>query len=259
MFWPATLLGALAGMALASIPGALLGGLLGQVLDRRLALRSWDDVRRLFGRPLPAADNELLFLLLGRLAKSDGPVLPVHIQCAQEEMRRLGLDESARRAAIDAFNRGKVGRISLRLPLRRLRTQPRAAEAVLRAGWRMAWADRRVGASERELLLLWGSWMGWKLADVEHLGKPARASRAGAGAEPVAARGAYEEALRVLGVAADSDGPTIKRAYRRLLSRHHPDKLAGAGATAERIREATEKTGELHNAYRLIRERRDLR
>lgn len=257
MFWPATLLGALAGMALASIPGALLGGLLGQVLDRRLALRSWDDVRRLFGRPLPVADQQLLFLMLGRLAKSDGPVLPAHINCARSEMRRLKLDAAAVRAAIQAFNTGKVGGTALRGPLRRLRSQTQAAEALLRASWRMAWADGRVGSAERELILLWGSWMGWKLAAVEQLGKPPQGSRPGSAA--VAARGAYEEALRLLGVTADSDGPTIKRAYRRLLSRHHPDKLAGAGATAERLREATEKTGELHNAYRLIRERRDLR
>jgi DnaJ like chaperone protein len=257
MLWPATLLGALAGLALASIPGALLGGLLGQVLDRRLALRNWDDVRRLFGRPLPAADNELLFLVLGQLAKSDGPVLPAHIQCAQAEMRRLKLDEPARRAAIDAFNRGKLGQVSLRSSLRPLRTQPHAAEALLRAGWRMAWADARVGSRERELLLLWGSWMGWRLVDVERLGKPSRSS--GAGSTPVAARGAYEDALRLLGLTDDSDAAAIKRAYRRLLSRHHPDKLAGTGASAERIREATEKTGELHKAYRLIRERRNLR
>lgn len=257
MFWPATLLGGLAGFALASIPGALLGGFLGQVLDRRLALSSWDDVRRLFGRPLPAADKQLLFLMLGRLAKSDGPVLPAHIRCAREEMRRLGLDEPARRVAVEAFNRGKVGKVALREPLRRLRAQPQAAEALLRACWRMAWADARVGSAEHEQILLWGKWLGWKLATVEHLGERPRSSRSGSA--PVIARGAYEEALRLLDVRADSDAATVKRAYRRLLSRHHPDKLAGGGASPERIREATDRTGELHNAYRLIRERRNFR
>jgi len=43
------------------------------------------------------------------------------------------------------------------------------------------------------------------------------------------------------------------------LSRHHPDKLAGTGATPLQVREATERTRELHSAYALIRERRDLR
>ena len=55
---------------------------------------------------------------------------------------------------------------------------------------------------------------------------------------------------------ADSDVQQIKKAYRRLLSRHHPDKMAGSGAAPEKVREATEATRELHNAYALIRQRR---
>jgi len=51
MWWPGTLIGVSAGFAVASIPGALLGGLLGQALDRRLRLQGWEDMReRLCGR-----------------------------------------------------------------------------------------------------------------------------------------------------------------------------------------------------------------
>ena len=53
MFWPITLLGLLIGWLLASIPGALLGGLLGQVLDRRVGLDYWASLRaRLAGKPV---------------------------------------------------------------------------------------------------------------------------------------------------------------------------------------------------------------
>ncbi|MFV0888594.1 TerB family tellurite resistance protein [Metapseudomonas otitidis] len=252
MFWPMTLLGAVAGMLIASIPGALLGGLLGQVADRRFKLNSWSRLVQ-WGRRRD--EHELLFRLLGRLAKSGGRVLEVHIQQARAEMRRLGLDDAAQRRAIEAFTRGKYGEGDLRRPLRRLRHQRAAGEALLRACWQMAAADGRIARQERELILQWGQWLDWPANEVEALSvgfdKPSGA--------PVQRGGAYQEALALLGVGADSEPAVIKRAYRRLISQHHPDKLAGAGATPQRVREATERTRELHSAYNLIRERHGFR
>lgn len=253
MLWPATMLGAAAGLALASIPGALLGGLLGQVLDRRLRLHGWDNLReRLGGRAAPT-DDDLLFLMLGRMAKSNGRVLQSHIQQARSEMQRLAFDEAGRRRAIEAFSRGKTGRDNLRAPLQRQRER---ADILLRACWRMAWVDGQVAPGEHELILLWGKWLGWDTAQLEKLGEEYAPRR---GQQPAPAGGSYQEALRLLGVEADSEPEQIKRAYRRLLSRHHPDKLAGSGASPERIREATDTTRQLHQAYALIRQRRGLR
>jgi len=255
MLWPATLLGAAAGLALASIPGGLLGGLLGQVLDRRLRLQSWAHLRERLGGSTGLGEDQLLFILLGRLAKCEGRVLESHIQQARSEMRQLGLDETAQRAAIDAFARGKTERDGLRAPLRRLRSHRDSAEALLRACWRMAWVDGRATPQERELIQLWGSWMGWRNAAVEALSREYEPRK-----RPlVRTGGSYQEALRLLGVSADSEPATIKRAYRRLLSQNHPDKLAGSGANPALIREATEKTRELRSAYGLIRERRGFR
>lgn len=255
MFWPITLLGALIGWLLASIPGAVLGALLGQALDRRLGLDSWAALRaRVAGEEL-LGGNQLLFFMLGRLAKSRGRVSEAHIRAARSEMQRLHLTAAAQRAAIDAFYRGKASTESLREPLQRVRGHLLQAQALLQACWRMARAEGAVDAREHELVLLWGKWLGLDAAAVAALDQAA-GQRQGA---PIQPGGPYSQALRMLGVRHDSDPQTIKLAYRRLVSQHHPDKLTGAGATPAQIRAATERTRELHLAYRLVRERRGFR
>jgi len=253
MIWPVTLLGAVAGLAVASIPGAMLGGLLGQVLDRRLRLQSWAALRERLGGRAESRDEWLLFVLLGRLAKSGGRVLPAHIQQARAEMQRLGLDVEGQRHAIAAFAQGKIGRDSLRVPLRRQRER---SEALLRACWRMAWVDGQVGQAERELIMLWGKWLQVSSATQAQLSEAYAPQQ---GPLVSTASNAYQRALNLLSVTADAEPAQIKQAYRRLLSRHHPDKLAGSGATPERVREATERTRELHQAYDLIRQRHGFR
>ncbi|WP_040259814.1 TerB family tellurite resistance protein [Pseudomonas massiliensis] len=252
MLWPVTVVGTAAGFALAHIPGGILGALLGQLVDRRLDLQSWADLwARLRGKA-GLAEGDLLFVLLGRLAKADGRVQESHINQARNEMALLGLGEPARKQAIAAFGRGKAGKDSLQGHLRRLQGQPTTAEGLLRACWRMAWADGEVGANERQLLLDWGSWLGWTAPRIRALG----AEYAPASRVLPQANDAYENALRVLGVTGASEVEQIKQAYRRLLSRHHPDKLQGRGASEAQVRAATERTRELHGAFEVIRRRR---
>ncbi|MBG6499045.1 DnaJ family molecular chaperone [Pseudomonas aeruginosa] len=252
MLWPATLIGAGAGWALASIPGALLGGLLGQLLDRRLRLESWRGLlARLRGRAVNDEDD-LLLQLLGYLAKSGGRVEEMHIRQAREEMALRKLDRRAQRRAIASFGKGKAGIAHLQAEVARLKGE--RAEAVLLACWRMAWAGGGLSQAARQLVLQWGRWLGWSAERTERLSARVMPKRTRA-----VARDSYREALLLLGVEAGSEPALIKRAYRKLISQHHPDKLAGAGASVERVRAATEKTRELQAAYALVREREGFR
>src|SRR5690606_37160324 len=143
----------------------------------------------------------------------------------------------------------------IRGPLRTLLGRPERAEALLRTCWRMAWADGRVSAAEQRLILQWGGWLGWKREALSALAEEYAPARK----VPEVRSSDYQAALRLLGVQADSEPAAIKRAYRRLLSRHHPDKLAGSGASLAQVRAATDKTRELQVAYELVRQRRGFR
>lgn len=254
MFWPGTLVGVLAGWALASIPGAMLGALLGQVLDRRLKKRTWRGLlEQLRGIP-QVADQELLFLLLGRLAKSRGRVVDAHIQQARSEMLRLQLDDAARRQAIEAFGRGKSGGELLEIGLRQRRGHTATAEGLLQACWRMAWAAGAPNAAQKNLLVQWGDALGVSRARLQALSAEAEPPK-----PPATPRESYTGALRLLGVTVESEPEAIKRAYRKLISQHHPDKLEGLGASPERIAAATQKTREIQAAYLLVRQRRGFR
>ena len=65
------------------------------------------------------------------------------------------------------------------------------------------------------------------------------------------------EAYILLGVSAADDSKHITRAYRRLLSQNHPDKVIGQGAGKAERELANAKTIEIRQAYELIKERKN--
>ena len=193
-------------------------------------------------------EDDLLFQLLGYLAKSGGRVEEMHIRQAREEMALRKLDRRAQRRAIASFGKGKAGIAHLQAEVARLegRTCGGSIARLLAdgLGWRRA---QPVGATTGVAM---GRWLGWSAERTERLSARVMPKRTRA-----VARDSYREALLLLGVEAGSEPALIKRAYRKLISQHHPDKLAGAGASVERVRAATEKTRELQAAYALVRER----
>ena len=60
------------------------------------------------------------------------------------------------------------------------------------------------------------------------------------------------QAYSVLGISSGASDSDVKRAYRKLLSRHHPDKLAAQQVPEEMMRLAAEKTHEIRTAYETV-------
>ena len=67
------------------------------------------------------------------------------------------------------------------------------------------------------------------------------------------------EAYQTLGVGPDSSNDDIKKAYRRLMNRNHPDKIAGENPDAAVLAEAERRTREVRGAYEMLKARRSIR
>ena len=62
-----------------------------------------------------------------------------------------------------------------------------------------------------------------------------------------------DDAYKLLGVSAQDDMTTIKKAYRKLVRQYHPDIIKSQGKSEEYIQEATAKTQEINQAYEMIK------
>ena len=67
-----------------------------------------------------------------------------------------------------------------------------------------------------------------------------------------------EKAYEILESNPSDDAATLKKNYRSLVKKHHPDIISGQGATQNIIDEATKKLQEINEAYELIKKDKGL-
>ena len=260
------LVGFLAGLLLLhSFGWALIGLGVGHFFDAGML--------RVFSRGSdPYGFIEPLFALLGAIAKTDGRVSEAEIATAEKLMTRLNLDPLWRRRAIDAFNKGKmpgydaglaIGDLRSWCMLRRNYVMPlidMVAETALAEGppspekmkllRQLAWS---LHISELQLMALlamkgfvWGA-----------AGAGAYSHASGNDWRPPQNASTGPDPYAVLGVPRDADERTIKRAYRKLISEYHPDRMSGAPEELRRRAEA--RASEINAAWERIQSERNFR
>ena len=207
------------------------------------------------------------FAVMGAIAKADGRVTPDEIRLAETVMRHLNLDGERRARAIAEFNRGKSPGFDLAGELRQLRVhlgrQVMLRQMFVEIQAQIALVDGTLDETEHRILLAVCDALDYPRAAFERLVSmlQAGAGFGGAGAGQAGAapkpRGpTLEQAYAILGVPASATDAEVKRAYRKLLSQHHPDKLAARGVPEEMIKLANEKTHEIRQAWELIQRER---
>jgi DnaJ like chaperone protein len=264
MGWWGKLVGGAFGFALGGPLGALLGAALGHSFDkglkgtREIGLEPGDRER------VQTAFFTATFAVMGHVAKADGRVSRDEIRLAEAVMGQMDLGPELRRTAIDLFNQGKQTGFPLDAVLDQFRRECHRRHTLIQMFLEIqiqaALADGALDRSEETLLRHICRHLGVpefvfrritdRLRAEQHFGG-GRAGHHEAPAAPTLA-----DAHAVLGVAEGDDPDTIKKAYRRLMSQHHPDKLVSKGLPEEMMRIAAQKTREIRQAYEQIREAR---
>ena len=259
--------GIVAGLATGKPWLALLGFVLGHQFDRgfaeRFAYSRQQDFDTRLDR-LPESFVKVLFQTMGHLSKADGRVTEQEIRAARAQMHRLGLGPSEIKQAIEWFDAGKQQYFSLIDALRRLRQESaRRIEArglFVRLLMEVSLSKDRL--HQRERSLYWTICTELDLSRVEfaQLEAMIRAQRSfrrspQGSADVERVRRAYH----ALGIKESSSNAEIKRAYRRLMNKNHPDKLASRNPDAATVAEAERKTREIRSAYEMLKERRSIR
>jgi DnaJ like chaperone protein len=78
----------------------------------------------------------------------------------------------------------------------------------------------------------------------------------GAQRQKSSTQSSLSDAYAIVGVENTVSDAELKKAYRRLMSQHHPDKLVAKGLPDEMIKDATAKTQQIKAAYEQIRKTR---
>lgn len=209
-----------------------------------------------------------LFLLMGSLAKADSKVSQAEIDHVEKFMTQLGMTGAHRKEAIGFFQRGVKADYPMEETLAHFlqvcgkSLQMKHLLLVYLAG--VALADGELHAAENELLMKVAATFGYSeqgfaqlMAMIQGQNRFGGGShQRGQGPAPRRATNTLEDAYQALGVTEQDSDKDIKRAYRKLISQYHPDKLIGQGVPEDMINKATERSKEIHAAYDLIAEYR---
>jgi len=257
-FW-GKLVGGGLGYLLAGPWGLVIGAFFGHQFDRGLASFQDGVMGGAHQALAQQAFFEATFSIMGHMAKIDGRVSEQEIALAREVMARMGLSEQSRLLAIELFTQGKQPGFDPNEVLTRFLQASRRArnlhQMFIEIQLHAAYADGAMDAAERGLLLSICETLGFSEADLDRLDAMIRAERHAGGGGPVE-KVSLDDAYAILNITPEATDAEVKRAYRRLTSQHHPDKLVAKGLPEDMMKLAQEKTHEIRTAYERIRDSR---
>ncbi len=270
------IVGAILGLLILRGPwGLLIGMILGHFYDQSVAARRAAGA----GRGSPNAGEKFFtttFEVMGHVAKSDGRVSEAEIAAARQVMSELRLDGAQIHAAIRHFTQGKDPQFDLQTTVEDFADacahRPDLLRVFLEIQVRAALEGVDMQGPARAAIQKVADLLDVSRIELAHMEAVLRIRReqfrawtrgggnGGAGGAPPPPKTGLQlaAAYQILEVDAKASNDDIARAYRRQLSKHHPDKLKANGLPDSMLEHAKQRTQQIIEAYELIKSTRGM-
>ena len=265
--WWGKIIGGLIGLFRGGLTGAVIGALFGHFVDRFFAgIRGVGATRETF--------FQALFCALGHLSKADGQVTQAEIQMAETLMQRMQISGDDRQRAIRYFNQGKQAGFDLEAALEPFLQHSRMRQDLRQMFMEIlvdaAFSSGRVTQAEQAVLVrlardlrIPGALFAAMLQARQGVGagySDAQSGRySGRQAGGGVSRPSLEQAYAHLGLTSKASDAEIKKAFRKLVSQYHPDKLISRGLPEEMMNMAKTRVREINTAYEQIKKARGIK
>jgi len=264
VFYWGTLLGAAIGFYLEEIPGGMFGAILGFLLDKSLQVLQKPQFSKISPADLAQLQREFFiatFSVIGHVTRRAGVATGDDNEALNKVITRLNLPAEVLDEAAALYHEGRRDDFDLNRVLlafyNACRDQRHLLEMFLEIQLLAAYTDGEIHPQKNQLLLHVAKLLDLSRADYDRILSTIRAedhfSRERVPGVNYAENVSDEDAYAILYLSPTATNEEIKKAYRRLVSMHHPDKLVAKGLPEEMLKIAENKTREIRLAYERIR------
>ncbi|MDC0598461.1 co-chaperone DjlA [Gammaproteobacteria bacterium] len=249
--------------------GAVFGAALGHNFDRGLG--NIDIAGGLGGADVERIQSAFFtatFSMMGYIAKSDGQVSKVEISVAQNIMQQMQLNSEQKKVAINLFKQGKKSDFPVNDILQQFKQECHRRRNLMQMFIEIlvmtALADGHLHPAENKILNNSAQVLGFSAREYQEILRRIQAQnhyhqgRAGRAGSVESTEMSLTDAYKLLGISRSVSDVELKKAYRRQMNQHHPDKLVSKGLPQEMMDIATQKTQDIKAAYDLIKKSRKL-
>jgi len=234
--------------------GAVFGAAFGHNFDRGLNNLGGAGFAQNVER-LQTAFFTCTFSVMGHIAKADGQVSQIEIYMAEDLMRQMNLNAQQKQVAQRLFNEGKKDDFPIGDVLQQFRMecsrQRNLMQMFLEIQVATALSDGTLHTNETRILKQAASVLGFSEQEYNVLLQRMQAQKHAHSGEQSSMD--IKDAYDLLGITSTASDQEVKKAYRRQMNQHHPDKLVSKGLPEEMMEMANKKVQDIKEAYEAIK------